>query len=180
MTSLPDCRKGHAWAEFPLHAHDSSQGTATLMALSTLHFHQTPFSPLKNLDIWSCSVRYNPQRLPVWQMLLQRGCRLLWGSNLWPFSRLYPTAWVVSQPQIHRAYHKSHFTLKWPAWRYFLELCLLPSNIKVLKILTGSYLQPPDRDSVSRFLQRWFKVFPLYTQNTSNRLRLVILAWTVF
>lgn len=115
-------------------------------------------------------------------MLLKRGCRFLWGSNLWPFSRsrLYLTAWVVSQPQIHRAYHKSHFTLKWPAWRYFLELCLLPSNIKVLKILTGSYLQPPDRDSVSRFLQRWFKAFPLYTHNTSNRLQLLRLAWSSF
>lgn len=180
MTSLPDCRKGHAWTDFKLQAHDSSQGTATLMALSTLHFNQTPFSPLKSWYLELFHLLQPSAATRITEMLLKRGCRLLWGSNLWPFSRLYPTAWVVSQPQIHRAYHKSHFTLKWPAWRYFLELCLLPSNIKVLKILTGSYLQPPDRDSASRFLQRWFKVFPLYTHYTSNRLRLVILARTIF
>lgn len=152
------------------------------MALSTLHFntlYQTPFSPLKSWYHELSGLQWPCKPPHITEMLLKHGCRLLWGSNLWPFSRsrLYPTAWVVSQPQIHRAYHKSHFTLKWPAWRYLLELCLLPSNIKVVKILTGSYLQLPDTDSVSRFLQWWFKVFPVYTHHTSNWLHLVILAW---
>lgn len=63
---------------------------------------------------------------------------------------------------------------------------LLPSNIKLIWIVTGSYLQPPDRDCAFNYMGltlkqvvQWFIIFPLfYTVSWLAKCSVWCLWWT--